>query len=86
MYLNCKTFYSFCYGTFSTAELVDEAVEQGVSMLSLTNINCTYDHWEFVKLCRKKNIKPVLGLEIHNEEKFEYILLAKKQCWPCLDQ
>ena len=77
MYLNCKTYYSFCYGTFSTAALVTEAVEQGVGTLALTNINSTYDHWEFVKLCREQNIKPILGVEIHNEQVFQYILLAK---------
>ena len=77
MYLNCKTFYSFCYGTFSTFKLVEAALEQGVTTLALTNINCTYDHWEFVKQCRVKHIKPVLGVEIHNDQQFQYILLAK---------
>ena len=77
MYLNCKTFYSFCYGTFSTSGLVEAAVEQGVSTLALTNINSTYDHWEFVKLCRDKHIKPALGVEIRNGNQFLYILLAK---------
>lgn len=77
MYLNCKTFYSFCYGTFSTSALVDAAVEQGITTLTLTNINSTYDHWEFVKLCREQNIKPVLGVEFRNGDDFLYILLAK---------
>lgn len=77
MYLNCKTFYSFCYGTFTTAGLVAAAVEQGVPTLALTNINSTYDHWEFVKLCREQGIKPVLGVEIHNGDEFLYVLLAK---------
>ncbi len=77
MYLNCKTFYSFCYGTFSTKELVEVAVELGVNTLALTNINSTYDEWEFVKLCREKGIKPVLGVEIRNGHKLLYILLAK---------
>lgn len=77
MYLNCKTFYSFCYGTFSTTALVEAAVEQGVSTLALTNINSTYDHWEFVKLCREHHVKPVLGIEFRNADKFLYIILAK---------
>ncbi len=77
MYLNCKTFYSFCYGTFSTSGLVEAAVEQGVTTLALTNINSTYDHWEFVKLCREKHIKPVLGVEFRNGDDFLFILLAK---------
>jgi len=76
MYLNCKTYYSFCYGTFSTKELVDTAVEKGVTELALTNINSTCDTWEFVKLCREAGIKPITGVEIRNEEKLMYIFLA----------
>jgi DNA polymerase III alpha subunit len=68
MYLNCKAFYSSCYGTFPTGALVNETAEQGVSALALCNINCTYDHWEFVKLCREQNIKPVLGVDIRNDD------------------
>jgi len=77
MYLNCKTYYSFCYGTFSTEGLVNAAVEQGVTSLALTNINSTYDEWMFVKLCREQGIKPVLGVEIRNGNQFLYLLLAK---------
>jgi error-prone DNA polymerase len=77
MYLNCKTVYSFCYGVFTTAQLVAAAVEQGVTTLALTNVNSTYDEWEFVKLCREAGIKPVLGVEIQNGKEFRYILLAK---------
>src|SRR3954471_13343418 len=76
MYLNCKTYYSFRYGTFSTEELVNTAVENGVTALALTNINTTCDLWEFVKLCREAGIKPVVGVEIRNEDKLLYILLA----------
>ena len=39
MYLNCKTWYSFKYGTFSTDQLVKTAVDKGVTALTLTNIN-----------------------------------------------
>jgi error-prone DNA polymerase len=85
MYLNCKTFYSFCYGTFSTKELVEAAVEQGITELALTNINSTYDHWEFVKLCREQNIKPVLGAEFRNADRFS-IYYWQKQQRPHMDQ
>lgn len=77
MYLNCKTVYSFCYGTLTTKELVELAMENSVDTLALTNINSTYDEWEFVKLCREKNINPVLGVEIRNGHKLCYILLSK---------
>lgn len=77
MYLDAKTYYSFCFGTYSTAALIEAAVEQGVSCLALCNINCTYDHWEFVKLCREHGIKPVLGVDIRNGDEHLYLLLAR---------
>ncbi len=76
MYLNCKTFFSFRYGTFSPAQLVEKAVEQGVGALALTNINNTCNSWDFVKLCMEKGIKPVVGTEIHNADKLMYLLIA----------
>ncbi len=76
MYLNCKTYFSFKYGTFSTQELVETAVDKGVTSLVLTNINCTYDAWEFVRLCREQKIKPILGVEVRNGDKFLYLLIA----------
>ncbi len=77
MYLDAKTYYSFCYGTFSTAGLVEAAGEHGITALALCNINCTYDHWEFVKLCREAGIKPVLGVDIRNGEDHCYLLIAR---------
>jgi DNA polymerase III alpha subunit len=77
MYLDGKTYYSFCYGTYSTMALVEAAVEHGITTLALCNINCTYDHWEFVKLCREEGIKPVLGVDIRNGDRHSYLLIAK---------
>lgn len=77
MYLNCKTYFSFRYGTFSTSELVKEAVEAGASSLAITNINNTCDLWDFVDDCRKNDIKPIGGAEIRNEDQLMYILLAR---------
>jgi DNA polymerase III alpha subunit len=64
MYLNCKTYYSFKYGTYSTEELVKTAANEGISTLAITNINNTCDAWDFVKHCQEENIKPILGVEI----------------------
>ncbi len=77
MYLNCKTYFSLRYGTYSTKELVDAAEQYGVSALALTNINNTSDHWDFVNLCQARNIKPVIGVEFRNENDLCYIVLAK---------
>lgn len=77
MYLNCKTYFSFRYGTFGTEELVKAAAETGASTLAITNINNTCDAWDFYEFCHQHNIKPILGSEIRNDGLFCYILLAK---------
>ena len=77
MYINCKTYFSFRYGTFGTEELVNEASEIGITTLALTNINNTSDAWDFVDFCRQKSIKPVVGVEIRNDDAMLYLLLAK---------
>lgn len=77
MYINCKTYFSFRYGTFSTKKLIEAAVEKGVRTLALTNINNTCDVWDFVDYCIQNKIKPVVGAEIRNDHELMYILLAK---------
>ncbi len=76
MYLNCKTYYSLRYGTFSTNQLVETAKAKGVASLALTNINSTGDCWEFVRLCRENGIKPITGTEVRNDGKLLYLLIA----------
>lgn len=76
MYLNCKTYYSFRYGTYATEELVKAGAEHGANALALTNINSTCDTWDFVEYCQQQHIKPIVGVEIRNEDQFCYILLA----------
>ncbi|HSK13193.1 MAG TPA: PHP domain-containing protein, partial [Phnomibacter sp.] len=77
MYLNCKTYFSYRYGTFSTTELVEEGAEKGAEAMALTNINNTSDWWDFYTFCQEKNIKPVLGVEIRNEDELVFIVIAK---------
>src|ERR1700741_145089 len=76
MYINCKTYFSFRYGTLSSQELVKAAVERGAAALALTNINSTCDTWDFVEACREQGIKPITGAEVRNDDKLLYILLA----------
>src|SRR5687768_10317761 len=76
MYINCKTYFSFRYGTFSTEELVSVAVELGLSSIALTNINNTCDVWDFVDHCKQAGIRPIAGAEIRNGNRFMYVLLA----------
>lgn len=76
MFLNCKTYFSFRYGTIATEELIAMAVDRGISSLALTNINSTCDIWDFVKLALKAGIKPIAGVEIRNQDRLLYILIA----------
>ncbi|MES2429287.1 MAG: DNA polymerase III subunit alpha [Bacteroidota bacterium] len=76
MYLNCKTYFSFRYGTFGTEELVKTALDMGITTLALTNINSTCDIWDFVKFCEEHHIKPIAGVEVRNGDKLLYILIA----------
>lgn len=77
MYLNCKTYFSFKYGTYSTEELVRKAADLGLTQLALTNINNTSDAWDFVDYCRQYQVRPIIGAEIRNESELCYVLLAK---------
>ncbi len=77
MYLNCKTYFSYRYGTFKTEELVNEAIEKGASAMALTNINNTADLWDFIEFCNQQQIKPIAGVEVRNEDELLYILLAR---------
>lgn len=77
MFLNCKTWFSFHYGTYPTKDLVERAQQLGVKAMALTNINSTADCWDFVLKCREVGIKPILGVEVRNENQLCYILLAK---------
>jgi DNA polymerase-3 subunit alpha len=76
MYINCKTNFSFRYGILSTDELVRTGAENGAGSLALTNINSTCDTWDFVQTCTAHGIKPIVGVEIRNDEELLYILLA----------
>ncbi|MDQ2719406.1 MAG: PHP domain-containing protein [Bacteroidota bacterium] len=87
MYLNCKTYFSFRYGTFPTEELVKAASEHGIAAMALTNINSTCDVWDFVNFCRQEGIKPIVGAEIRNGDELLYILLAANdKCFSHINQ
>jgi DNA polymerase-3 subunit alpha len=77
MYLNCKTYFSYRYGTLSTEELVKAGVGAGATALALTNINSTADAWDFYDFCLQQGIRPILGAEVRNGDAFCYILLAR---------
>lgn len=68
MYLNAHTFFSLRYGVLSPRQLVEEAAARQVKTLVLTDINNTSAALEFVRVCKTKGIKPVLGIEFRDEK------------------
>jgi DNA polymerase-3 subunit alpha len=77
MYINCRSYFSLKYGTLSPAQLVEAAAKRGLSSLALTDINNTSAALEFVQLCQKKGIKPLIGIEFRQDNKWLYTGIAR---------
>ena len=76
MLLNCHTYYSFCYGTFTIEELLNETKQKGYSSFVLTDINNTSACINTVRMAEEKGIKPVLGIDFRNGVKQQYVGIA----------
>ena len=68
MFLNTHTYYSLKHGTLSVEGLVDEALRYGVKEMVLTDINNTSAAFDFVKICKEKGVRPVLGIEFRDDD------------------
>jgi len=79
MFINCHSYHSLRYGTISVRELVQQCVELEIGVAALTDINCISGIYDFHRLCKKSNIKPVVGVDIRNDNRQHYICLAKNQ-------
>jgi len=77
MYLNCHSYYSLRYGTFSIEKLVEQAVAYGIPAMALTDINNSTGIMDFVAACKEKRVKPIAGIEFRREDQLLYIGLAK---------
>lgn len=79
MYLNCHTYHSLRYGTSSIEDLVNLAVCYNLTSLALTDINTITGIYDFYKLCKNHHIKPIVGVEVRENNELYYITLAKNQ-------
>ena len=77
MYINCHTYYSLRYGTMSPKVLVNSAKERGIKQLALTDINNSSCAFEFIQLCQKAEIKPIIGIEFRSKDQLQFIGIAK---------
>ncbi|HLV40568.1 DNA polymerase III subunit alpha [Xanthomarina sp.] len=77
MYLNCHSYYSLRYGTFSEIELLELAKSNNISCLALTDINNTSACLNFIKQAEKQKIKPLVGIDFRNGAKQQFVGIAK---------
>jgi DNA-directed DNA polymerase III PolC len=77
VYLNCHSYFSFRYGTLSPEELLQDAKQNGISSIALTDINNTSGVLDFVRLAPKHKIKPVVGIDFRNDAEQKFIGIAK---------
>lgn len=66
IYLKTRTEFSFglAFGRYKDCLI-------GKDAQAITDINSTFGHWKWQKLCDKKDIKPILGVELGVYESFE---------------
>ncbi|MES2381820.1 MAG: DNA polymerase III subunit alpha [Bacteroidota bacterium] len=76
MLLNCHTYYSFCYGTYTIENLLDEVIQKGYDTFVLSDINNTSACLDTIRLAQEKNIKPIVGIDFRNQTQQQYVGIA----------
>lgn len=77
MYLNCHTWHSLHYGTFSEEELCRLAVACDVRDIAVTDINNSTACLRFYKTALQYNLNPLIGIDFRNGNEQLYIGIAK---------
>ena len=65
VHLHTHTQYSMLDSTVRIGELIDRAVQDGVSAIAMTDHNNMFGAVEFFKKAKKAGIKPILGAEVN---------------------
>ncbi len=77
MYLNCHSYYSLRYGTFSEIDVLELAKKNEMSCVALTDINNTSACLNFIKQAKNYAIKPIVGIDFRNGAKQQFVGIAK---------
>jgi len=85
--LHIHSDYSLLDGASQLPELVDRAVELGMTAIALTDHGVMYGAIELLKVCKSKGVKPIIGNEMYimnsdvtkqeRRPKYHQIVLAK---------
>lgn len=77
MYINCHTYYSLRFGTFSEVDLLKLARQNGCSSIVLTDINNTSACLNFIRRAQEFQIRPIVGIDFRNGVDQQFIGIAK---------
>lgn len=71
------SYYSLRYGTLSPEKLAELAAAKELKVLALTDINGSQGVPDFIKACQEKDIKPIVGIEFRNKDRYLYTAVAR---------
>lgn len=77
MYINCHTHFSYKYGTIAPEELVQQALQNGVEAMALTDINSTSGCLDALRRAQTEGIHMALGVDFRNGADPLFIALAQ---------
>jgi DNA polymerase-3 subunit alpha len=77
MLLNCHTYYSLCYGTYSIEGLLAELQTNGYDTFALTEINNTSACLDTIRRAGEFGLKPVVGIDFRNSVQQQYVGIAR---------
>ena len=63
-HLHCHSNYSVLQSTVSIESLIENAVKYNMKEIALTDWGNLFGAFKFVKICREKGIKPIVGCEL----------------------
>lgn len=86
--LHIHSDYSLLDGASQLPQLIDRAIELGMPAIAITDHGVMYGAVELIKVCRTKNIKPIIGNEMYvingdihekskRKQKYHQVVLAK---------
>ena len=70
-HIRCHSSYSLLQSTISVKQLIKKAVEDGVKAVGLTDHGNLFGAFEFLSLCEKNHITPMLGCEFYLVENYK---------------
>ncbi len=83
IHLHVYSAYSLLTSTAAVPDLIANAQKKGFSSIALTDRNVMYGTIEFYKMCKKNNLKPIIGLTVdvesehNNNVSYPLVLLAE---------